>query len=130
MLDTESAQQLMDKYLTAWEQRDVDALVALLADDVSFSSTTAAQAGVGEAGLVRGKEAIRAWFASAMAQLPPLTVKPVAPPLFGVDTLVVSYEAHIEGAPPLPLVDVLTVADDGSITSLTNHSPGTLDLHA
>lgn len=79
-----------DRWLAAWNARDVDAVLAGMADDVVFTSPTAARVLPGTGGVVRGKEAVRRYWTTALAAVPDLRFELLAVHA-GVDTLVLAY---------------------------------------
>lgn len=64
---TDAARAYAERWAEAWNRRDVEAVLAGFRDDVSFTSPTA-QAVVGSA-TVRGKDALRAYWNTALARI-------------------------------------------------------------
>jgi hypothetical protein len=61
-----------EQWSSAWNHRDVDAVLAHFHDDVVFTSPVAAELAPGTAGVVRGKAALRDYWTTALAALPEL----------------------------------------------------------
>jgi chromate reductase, NAD(P)H dehydrogenase (quinone) len=76
-----------------WNAHDVDALLAHFAEDVVFTSPVAAQILDDGDGVIRGREALRAYWAHALGMLPDLhfTVEDV---FCGLDTIAIAYRNH------------------------------------
>lgn len=77
-------------WVDAWNRRDLDGVLAVYADQVVFSSPTAARVVPESGGVVRGKEALRAYWARALAGNPDLRFELVDVSV-GADTVVVHY---------------------------------------
>jgi hypothetical protein len=75
---------------TAWNAHDLDAVLALFAEDAIFSSPLAKSLAGYEDGIVRGKAAIRAYWAAGLAKLPDLRFE-VTSVSEGVDLLVIGF---------------------------------------
>lgn len=73
-----------------WNARDLDSLLAHVADDVVFTSPVAARVVPGSDGVVRGKDALRAYWARGLELLPGLRFE-VVQVFAGVSTLVIAY---------------------------------------
>lgn len=75
---------------TAWNRRDVEAVLAHFHDDVIFTSPVAAELLPGTAGVVRGKAALREYWTRALAALPEVHFDVVAV-YRGQSVLVINY---------------------------------------
>lgn len=82
------------EWVAAWNRHDLDAILAHYADGVVFTSPFAARLTGDPAGTVRGKEALRAYFA-ALARFPDLRFR-LRHALPGVGSLVIVYDS-VEG---------------------------------
>lgn len=80
-------------WIAAWNRHDLDAILAHYAADVVFTSPFAARL-TGD-GTVRGRDALRAYFAAALAKFPDLHFRP-RHALPGVNSLVLVYDS-VEG---------------------------------
>jgi len=68
--------ELAARYYAAWNARDLDAIMALYADDIEFSSPYIAALGLAEDGVLYGKEFLRDYFEKALDRAPDLTFTP------------------------------------------------------
>ncbi|RFC77891.1 nuclear transport factor 2 family protein [Streptomyces sp. AcE210] len=84
-----SAQAFVDSWVTAWNAHDLDALLSHFADDVTFRSPVAAQL-LGNDGVIRGKDELRAYWAEGLRRIPDLRFEVVGS-YVGVDCLVINY---------------------------------------
>lgn len=96
-------------WASAWNAHDLDALMTHFHDDVVFTSPVAAQIVPGSGGVVRGKEALRAYWSEGLRRIPDLrfTVERV---FAGVSVLVISYRNQRGN-----LVDEVLVFADGLV---------------
>src|SRR5688572_27179470 len=72
MNDTEFAR----RYYDAWNARNLDAILALYADDIEFSSPYIAALGFSPDGVIHGKDLLRLYFEKALERAPDLTFTP------------------------------------------------------
>ncbi|HTW09322.1 MAG TPA: nuclear transport factor 2 family protein [Acidimicrobiales bacterium] len=86
-MDAADAESFADSWERAWNSRDLDALLGHFEDDVLWTSPVAARAIPGSGGVVRGKEALRAYYAMAGKDLHFDVVGVYA----GVDIVVINY---------------------------------------
>lgn len=84
-----SARVFVDSWVTAWNAHDLDALLSHFADDVTFRSPVAAQL-IGNDGVIRGKDELRAYWAEGLRRIPDLRFEVVGS-YVGVDCLVINY---------------------------------------
>lgn len=98
------------EWIEAWNRRDAEAVLRSYADDVVFTSPTAARVVPESGGTIAGKSALRAYWAAALASNPDLhfTLEGV---YAGISTLALHYRTQ-HGA---LVIEVLTFAD-GLIT--------------
>ncbi|MCA6123659.1 nuclear transport factor 2 family protein [Bradyrhizobium sp. WSM 1704] len=59
-------------WIAAWNSRDLERVLALYAEDAEMTSDRIPALGFGESGTVRGKDALRAYWGTALAKLPGL----------------------------------------------------------
>ena len=80
-------------WLAAWNAHDLDAVLALFDDDVLFTSPLAAKVAPESEGVLHGKAALRAYWGTALAQLPDLRFELTS--LFaGIDSLAIGFRAN------------------------------------
>lgn len=71
-------QEFADRYYDAWNKRDVEAILALYADDIEFSSPYIAALGFAYDGVIFGKAMLRDYVQKALERAPNLTFTPEA----------------------------------------------------
>jgi ketosteroid isomerase-like protein len=64
------------RYYDAWNGRDLDAILALYAEDIEFSSPYIAALGFAPDGVIIGKPMLRAYFEKALERAPDLKFVP------------------------------------------------------
>lgn len=74
MNDTEFAK----RYYEAWNARDLNAICALYAEDIEFSSPYIAALGFSPDGVIHGRQMLRLYFEKALERAPQLTFTPEA----------------------------------------------------
>ncbi|MFI6026588.1 YybH family protein [Amycolatopsis magusensis] len=89
-MDQATAREFADGWLRAWNAHDLEAVLSHFAEDVTFRSPVAAHLLEGSAGVVRGKAALRAYWAEGLDRIPDLRFEVVGLYL-GVDSLVINY---------------------------------------
>ena len=75
----------------AWNRRDVEAVLPHFAEDAVFTSPVAQQVGFAEDGVVRGKDALRQYWLTALQKNPGLRFR-VTAVYRGVDTVVIAFQ--------------------------------------
>ena len=85
--------QFADDWVSAWNAHDVEAVLEHFHDDVVFTSPVAARVLPGTGGVVRGKDALRHYWTTALALLPDLHLD-VMGVYRGESTLVINYRNH------------------------------------
>jgi ketosteroid isomerase-like protein len=99
----------------AWNAHDLEAVLALFAEDVVFTSPLAKSLAGHEDGIVRGKAALRAYWAAGLAKLPDLHFE-VTWVSEGVDLLVIGFrnERGVDRCEVLKFADGLIVEGHGT----------------
>jgi hypothetical protein len=82
--------EFVAEWLRCWNDHDVEGVLAHFSDEVVFTSPVAARALDGSDGVVRGKDALRAYWSYGLSQVPDLRFELVATYL-GVTTVVINY---------------------------------------
>lgn len=85
--------EFAQEWVQAWNRHDVEAVLAHFHDDVVFTSPVAEQVLPASGGVIRGKEALRHYWVTALAQLPDLHFDIVGV-YRGVSSLVINYLNH------------------------------------
>ena len=89
-MSTPDPQSFAEAWVQAWNRHDVETVLAHFHDDVVFSSPVAERVSPGSGGVVRGKDALRAYWNAALALLPDLRFE-VLGVYRGQHTLVINY---------------------------------------
>ena len=108
-MPTPDAQRFADEWVSAWNAHDVEAVLAHFHDDVVFTSPVAVRVLPESTGVVRGKDALRHYWTTALAMLPDLHFDVVGV-YQGESTLVINYRNH-RGE----LVNEVLTFDDGLV---------------
>jgi hypothetical protein len=80
-------------WLAAWNAHDLDAVLALFHDDAVFTSPLAARVVPESGGVLRGKDALRAYWSAALAQVPEPHFELTALHA-GVDSLLIGFRMN------------------------------------
>ena len=108
------------QWLAAFNAHDVEALLALYADDAQHYSPKLKARQPGTKGLIRGKDELRAWWADAFQRLPSLNYEVVK--LTANDTQVfMEYVRHVADEENLQVAEVLEVSDGRIVASRVYH---------
>ncbi|WP_020664067.1 YybH family protein [Amycolatopsis benzoatilytica] len=88
-MDHSAAREFADHWARAWNARDLDTLMTHFAEDVVFRSPVAIQV-LGGDGIIRGKAALRAYWAEGLRRIPDLRFE-VLGVYVGLSSLVINY---------------------------------------
>jgi ketosteroid isomerase-like protein len=90
MIDASFARGFAAEWIEAWNAHDLDRILAHYADDFEMISRLIVERGHDPSGRLKGKAAVRLYWAEGLAAKPPLrfTLEQV---LLGVDSVVVIY---------------------------------------
>jgi hypothetical protein len=89
----EFARQFAQEWISAWNAHDLDAVLVHYSDDFEMHSPVIQQLMGEPAGSLRGKPAVRAYWAKALAMIPDLQFELLGT-LIGVNSLVLHYRGH------------------------------------
>jgi len=89
-MDQHTARAFADRWIALWNSRDLDGVLELFADHAVFSSPTAERLIDGSDGVVRGKAALRAYWAYALSRNPDLHFDLLGV-YAGIDTAVINF---------------------------------------
>ncbi len=92
-MDAEFALKFAEEWQAAWNSHDVDRILAHYSDDVVFQSPYVVHRFQEPSGEVHGKDALRSYWSSGLAQQPDLQFI-VDDVRASVDTLVINYRNH------------------------------------
>ncbi len=115
-LNTPEPAAFADKWIDAWNSRDIDAVLSLYADDVVFTSPTALRFVPKTGGTVHGKDALRSYWTRALEQNEDLHFELINV-YAGIDTLVLHYRNQLGGS----VNEVLTFRDGLVATGHATH---------
>ena len=93
-MDNDGAQRFAQDWLDAWNAHDIERVLAHFADDAAFASPVAQRVLPGSDGVLRGKDAIRGYWALALARIPDLRFELVGV-YTGVDVVVIHYRNQL-----------------------------------
>lgn len=116
MLDDVSAQRIARAWLEAWNAHDLDRILEHYDENVEFLSPFAVKLAGDPAGAVRGKAALREYFAGALAAYPGLHFRPHKV-LAGVRSLTIYYESVND----LMAAETMEVDDAGRVVRVLAH---------
>ncbi|MFE0465425.1 nuclear transport factor 2 family protein [Kitasatospora sp. NPDC058965] len=88
-MDHEFARTFVEGWVKAWNAHDLEAVLAHFTEDAVFRSPVAVQL-LGGDGVIRGKAALRAYWAEGLRRIPDLRFEVVGR-YVGVDCLVIHY---------------------------------------
>ncbi|PZS36694.1 MAG: DUF4440 domain-containing protein [Pseudonocardiales bacterium] len=89
-MDLAEAHNFAGSWVQGWNAHDLDHVLSHFADDVVFTSPVAAQLLDAGDGVIRGKTALRAYWAEGLRRIPDLRFE-VVDVYVGVHTLVINY---------------------------------------
>lgn len=93
MISSEFAAQFARDWIDAWNAHDLEAILSHYTDDFEMSSPVITQLMNEPSGTLRGKAAIRAYWAKALARRPDLHFE-LTNVYAGARSVVVSYRGH------------------------------------
>jgi len=113
-LSPENLVALARAWLAAFNGRDLEALLALYADDAVHTSPKLRARDPATNGEIRGVSALRAWWADAMQRLPGLRYEEQHLTAMG-DRVFMEYLRRTPGEAPYVVAEVLVVGEGGKI---------------
>jgi hypothetical protein len=126
-MDHGEALVFAEQWARDWNAHDIDALLTHFTDDIVFTSPVAVRLFGGD-GVVRGKEALRNYWAEGVRLIPDLRFEVLAV-YAGISTLVINYRNQAGGV----VCEVLTfdgpLVREGHGTYLAQAPTGLEDLH-
>ncbi|MDB4965402.1 MAG: hypothetical protein JWN44_1091 [Myxococcales bacterium] len=112
--------ELARAWLEAFNAHDVDALVALYADDATHTSPKIRALHPDGGGKLAGKAALADWWREANRRLPGLRYEPTA--IVADDArAIIEYVRHAPGEPPMPVAEAFDVRDGRIVASRVYH---------
>jgi len=89
-METDAACTFTDRWLAAWNARDLEAILGHFSDDVVFTSPLAVRVMEGSGGVLQGKDRLREYWTAGLPRNPDLHFE-LIDRYDGVDTLVLNY---------------------------------------
>lgn len=89
-MERHDATEFAEGWIRAWNHRDVDAALSYFADDAVFTSLTAKRVIPSSEGVIRGKDALAAYWRAALLLNPALRFE-LIDVFVGVDTVAIQY---------------------------------------
>lgn len=120
MTDSNDTRAIAEAWHAAFEARDLDALLALYADDATHTSPKIRTLHPETGGKLAGKAAMREWWADAFRRLPSLryiTTSITADP----DRVLLEYLRRVDGEPDMPIAEVFDVRGGLIVASRVFH---------
>ncbi len=118
--DPATLRAIAENWLDCFARRDLDGLLALYADDATHTSPKIRVRHPETGGLLRGKDAMRAWWQDSFERLPSMRYVPTA---LTADhqRVVMEYVRHVDGEPDYPVAEVLDVEGGKIVASRVFH---------
>ena len=107
-------------WLDAFNAHDVDALVALYADDATHTSPKIRALHPDTGGKLRGKPALASWWRDANERLPNLRYEATNIIADG-ERVIIEYIRHAPNEPPMPVAEVFDVRAGRIVASRVYH---------
>jgi ketosteroid isomerase-like protein len=112
--------QIARAWLDAFNAHDVDALVALYADECTHTSPKIRMLHPDSGGKLVGKPALAAWWRDSNRRLPSLRYEATA--ILADDTrAIIEYVRHAPNEAPLPVAEAFDVRDGRIVASRVYH---------
>ena len=117
MIDQHFAEDFAAAWIAAWNAHDLDRILSHYAEDFEMASPYIARLAGEPGGQLKGKPAVRAYWAKAMELMPELCFERLSV-LSGVDSVVLHYRsAHG------PAAEVFFFGEDGKVVRAHAHYP-------
>src|SRR4051812_45713979 len=107
-------------WMDAFNAHDVDALVALYAEDATHTSPKIRALHPDTGGKLRGREALSAWWRDSNARIPGLRYELTALTA-NAERVIVEYVRHATGQPPMPVAEAFDIRNGKIVASRVFH---------
>jgi ketosteroid isomerase-like protein len=118
--EVNATRAIAEAWHAAFEARDLDALLALYADDATHQSPKIRALHPETGGKLVGKPAMRAWWADSFARLPSLRYIQTAITA-DPDSVLLEYIRRVDGEPDMPIAEVFDVRSGYIVASRVFH---------
>ncbi len=115
-----SSEGIATAWFAAFNAHDLEALLALYADDAEHYSPKLKAREPATGGLIRGKEALRNWWKGSFERLPSLHYR-VTNLIGNEHAILMEYVRQVEGEEDLRVGEVLEIAEGRIIASRVYH---------
>ena len=119
-MSSENNKAIAQRWFAAFNDHDLEALLALYAEDAQHYSPKLKVRQPETRGLIRGKIALRAWWRDAFDRLPSLRYE-VIKLTSDEQQVFMEYIRHVEGEEDLRVGEVLEIADSVIVASRVYH---------
>lgn len=93
LIEPATARRFAEQWIDAWNRHDLDAVLAHYAEGFEFSSPLIVDIAGEPGGILRGKDAVRGYWAQGLARIPELRFE-LMDVLTGIDRIVLYYRGH------------------------------------
>lgn len=111
---------IANRWLAAFNDHDVDALVALYADDATHTSPKIRALYPETGGKIIGKTALAAWWRGSNTRLPGLRYEATSMTA-NTERVFLEYLRHAPDADPMPVAEVFEIRDGHIVASRVYH---------
>jgi len=115
MIDKAFADNFAAEWIEAWNERDLERVLSHYTDDFEMSSPVIVKIADEPAGTLKGKPAVRSYWAKALELIPHLHFELLAT-LIGVNSIALYYHGHRGAA-----AEVFHFNQDGKVTRAYAH---------
>ena len=107
-------------WVDAFNARDLDALLALYAEDAHHTSPKIRALRPQTDGKIHGRAALRDWWADAYARLPELRYELMSVTASD-ERVIIEYARHLPAEPPMPVAELFEIRDGKIAASRVYH---------
>jgi ketosteroid isomerase-like protein len=118
--DPEALRAIARRWLDCFARQDLEGLLALYTDDAVHTSPKIRVRHPETGGVLRGKPALRAWWADAFARIPDLSYE-LQTLTADPERVLMEYLRRAPGEPDLPVAEVLDVTAGVIVASRVFH---------
>jgi len=111
VVDAEVALRFAEEWIAAWNSHDLDRILSHYSDDFEMRSPLIVQRGIDPSGILRGKDAVGAYWRQGLAVTPPIRFE-----LVGVYAGVGSIAIHYLSVGRRMVIESVELGADGKVT--------------